>query len=601
MFQDDKQRAINPFQIGQDFRDDMNQTSLSLGQSLYALPAFVPQFSKGKAPVSLATYAKGREQINANMGEIQGPGGPTDDKVPAMVSDEEAILTADGVQKIKALLGDDIIKLANDKNTTPEMLMQYIDSGEDAKEVEGYADGRDAMNLSEARAQSQQFFQEPYRNPIKNPGRANPPTPAEMFQSRLEKSAPVAAEQAGILRQKMNANLAANPKPSLAMPKVTNTPVQLAKRAIGDIGLAEGLSYDVLTDPKIAQGRDDAIAGLKAKAGFAPSAVPFKSLADVPRFAAGKKDDETAYGKVVRNAVGFNVPGGLSGISKEYNSLREAGAGPGYAGISSLGQPLRAASNFIGDAASKAASATGEFFKSPAAPVSANSPIQSGQTIDNAALGSYLNRNVNAPNIGESVAESAPRPSLAAPQVSAIGKTQGWEDNGLRNDGAAQTLDWNEQRFSNSGDPVQDAALQERRAQRANMNDQRDVAASTGYQFNPNVQQYAPNQNDADRVALNRDRLAEEKRQFNGTQNAPQKFTPAFNGDDALDLPEDATQQDVARIRAMPKQAWDFLIQRLGEADESDPDNNIDSIISRFTEKAGISPNVVKYKLGFTQ
>jgi hypothetical protein len=67
-------------------------------------------------------------------------------------------------------------------------------------------------------------------------------------------------------------------------------------------------------------------------------------------------------------------------------------------------------------------------------------------------------------NGGRTIAELAQQqtqqpPKLAAPQ---IGKSQGWADNGLRTDGVPQTLNWNEQRFSNSGDPEQDAAIKYR-------------------------------------------------------------------------------------------------------------------------------------------
>jgi hypothetical protein len=66
----------------------MNQQSLRLAQSLYSLPATVPQFRSGKdamPPNTLKAYAKGRDKIDQNLGEIEGPGTPTSDSMPAMV------------------------------------------------------------------------------------------------------------------------------------------------------------------------------------------------------------------------------------------------------------------------------------------------------------------------------------------------------------------------------------------------------------------------------------------------------------------------------------------------------------------------------------
>jgi hypothetical protein len=43
-----------------------------------------------------------------------------------------------------------------------------------------------------------------------------------------------------------------------------------------EAGIATGLAYDVLAAPEIAKGRQEALQGLKAKAGFAPDSTPFK-------------------------------------------------------------------------------------------------------------------------------------------------------------------------------------------------------------------------------------------------------------------------------------------------------------------------------------
>jgi hypothetical protein len=107
---------MNPFNIGNNLKKGLNQNTLSLAQGIYNLPTKVPQFKNGKdaqPPKNLKAYAKGRDKIDRNMGEIEGPGTPTSDSIPAMVSDEEAILNPGAVQALKSMFGEDVIKSLN--------------------------------------------------------------------------------------------------------------------------------------------------------------------------------------------------------------------------------------------------------------------------------------------------------------------------------------------------------------------------------------------------------------------------------------------------------------------------------------------------------
>lgn len=76
--------------------------------------------------------------------------------------------------------------------------------------------------------------------------------------------------------------------------------------------------------------------------------------------------------------------------------------------------------------------------------------------------------------------QSDPQAEAVQVPVDVTGQTivpsAGYANNGLRNDGSAQTLDWNEQRFDNSGDPAQDAALEARRGVRGLMQYQKSLS-----------------------------------------------------------------------------------------------------------------------------
>jgi len=83
------------------FKEGLNRDAVAMAKGIYKLPAFVPQF------------ARGRDAYPRREGEIQGPGTPTSDEIPAMLSDKEAVLNAGAVEHVKDKFGDGIIKQWN--------------------------------------------------------------------------------------------------------------------------------------------------------------------------------------------------------------------------------------------------------------------------------------------------------------------------------------------------------------------------------------------------------------------------------------------------------------------------------------------------------
>ena len=105
----------------------------------------------------------------------------------------------------------------------------------------------------------------------------------------------------------------------------------------------------------------------------------------------------------------------------------------------------------------------------------------------------------------------------------AIGKAANWNETGYRTDDAPQTLAWNESRWSNSGDPVQDAALAERQGNLASLRQQANLmqqnpqiagALNPAAAILPQTLQEQKRQNDVTNT-LERDRMA---------QPAPRKY-----------------------------------------------------------------------------
>lgn len=128
---------MNTFQNGASLRGDLNKETLDVAKGVYDLPTAVPLtpeptsgennsirtlmgggirsypnrtpgFACGKD-----AYRNGRDRIDNAHGEVHGPGTPTSDQVPAMLSDKEAVLNAGAVEHVKDQFGDDIIKKWN--------------------------------------------------------------------------------------------------------------------------------------------------------------------------------------------------------------------------------------------------------------------------------------------------------------------------------------------------------------------------------------------------------------------------------------------------------------------------------------------------------
>lgn len=128
---------MNPFQNGADLRGKLNKETLDVAKGAYDLPTAVPLtpepttgdnnsirtlmgggirsypnrtpgFACGKD-----AYRAGRDRIDNAHGEVHGPGTPTSDQVPAMLSNKESVLNAGATEHVKDVFGDNIIKKWN--------------------------------------------------------------------------------------------------------------------------------------------------------------------------------------------------------------------------------------------------------------------------------------------------------------------------------------------------------------------------------------------------------------------------------------------------------------------------------------------------------
>jgi hypothetical protein len=91
-------------------------------------------------------------------------------------------------------------------------------------------------------------------------------------------------------------------------------------------------------------------------------------------------------------------------------------------------------------------------------------------------------------------------------------------------------------------------------------------------------------------LALQRNQLAENKRQFDITQQAPKKFEPAYSNDELSYLPEEVSPIEYQRASVIPKQKRQYFEQLL--ADANTDDERI-SLIRQFALHVGISPDTV--------
>jgi hypothetical protein len=216
------------------------------------------------------------------------------EEVPAKVSNGEFFVPPEVVAKTGPEYWDSLVQQVTGSPAQPEI------SQEGVKAAGGYG-----PNLSDERQAAQQFWSQPNRTVTPTPGRANPANPSDVMRDRMQTSAVNSQTQAQGLRSQISQNLA-NPVQAPSQPSVQPVslkaqaqnvqPVQptrqpavsyfnapkpptLKDQLLGvgnDIALATSLASDVLQAPHIAKNRDEAISGLKARAGFSPTATPFQ-------------------------------------------------------------------------------------------------------------------------------------------------------------------------------------------------------------------------------------------------------------------------------------------------------------------------------------
>jgi hypothetical protein len=245
--------------------------------------------------------AIGPDKLQAMIDQFRDDSPTMDsEEVPAKVSNGEFFVPPEVVAKTGHEYWDSLVQQVTGSPAQPEI------SQEGVKAAGGYG-----PNLSDERQAAQQFWSQPNRAVVPTPGRANPANPSDVMRDRMQTSAVNSQTQAQGLRSQISQNLA-NPvqatTPVQAPIQPTVQPVSLKAQAqaapavntarqpavsyfnapkpptlkdqllgVGnDIALATSLASDVLQAPHIAKNRDEAISGLKARAGFSPTATPFQ-------------------------------------------------------------------------------------------------------------------------------------------------------------------------------------------------------------------------------------------------------------------------------------------------------------------------------------
>ena len=422
---------INALNLNNNPAEAMNRNTLGLAKQLYTLPAFVPQFKDGRD----AMMPRGAIQPS---GEVMGQGTPTSDSIPAMVSNEEAILNAGAVMALKQLLGEDVIERLNEQHA-PEGAETTVKSGV-LHAAAGYDDPYDptrAEPFNNRPTNTVSGLKERLpaagQNAAAQAANFRQPQPTTQPTQGLKARLPGA--ERGALGEVMGAKRAGkfiNPLPSegATRPAVSTAPTapnlnvnergipldrpagagigfkQGLKNLVGNLGgagaLSTGLASNILNSPAIANQTNEAIAGYKQREGF--TGTPYASLKDV------------------------NLP--------------------------QLSLPQ------VSQAAPSLASGAIETRTPIAESTAQTAPVQTQQP----------------PSVQQQVQ------TQQAPQ-GAINPSASYNTTGLRNDNSVQVLDWNESRFDNSGDPVQDAALQARRGALAGLRGQGDVMS----QYDPDI------------------------------------------------------------------------------------------------------------------
>jgi hypothetical protein len=368
-----------------------NIKNLHRGAFAHSKPNIVQLFSEGGQPMSLKEQA----------GLIQGPGTGKSDSIDAKLPVKGFVLPVEVVQaigpdKLQAMIdqfqqdsptmdSEEVdAKVSNGEffvppevvaKTGPEywdsLVMQVTGSPaqpeisqEGVKAADGYG-----PNLAAERQTAQQFWSAPNRTTAPPPGRAAPPNPADVMQDRLQTSTLNSQTQSQGLRAQINQNLANNvqapiqptvqpsslkvqaqkaptgPQPAVSYFNAPKTPT-LKDQVLGvgnDIALATSLASDVLQAPHIAKNRDNAISGLKARAGFQETDTPF-AYAEGGYVNPEEERRRNALPPSLKSAV-QGVDNTLNGIVDRRNQLREATQANREAGYGSISGYAKAASD----------------------------------------------------------------------------------------------------------------------------------------------------------------------------------------------------------------------------------------------------------------
>lgn len=487
------------------------------------------------------------------------------------------------------------------------------------EEVPRFAEGADARHAA------REFWRNAPTNPVPVPGRANPANPADMMQARLARSAENAK---GITLPRL--------PPQITPPQGLGRQVANVVESTAPLRPIAGLGANVVNSRMV---------GNVAHNLVNQSTSPYRGklmqmFPAVPGYANGKDSiDEETRRMNAKRLTPSTRPGTndyISGASAEFLNGPPIYTQPDLRGPQDLpnaGLRSMAANypnNNVIPPQYQADATTLRNKPSLSAPLVNSFNVGANDLLQRASRFAPKIVNRAADSFGVGVEALTPVPGLARaqrgggqpqpglsqgladksivnPQVATPTRPNGqglqdfvkspsWADTGLRNDNSAQTLDWNESRFSNSGDPVQDAALEARRGVRANMRDQMDISGISDYQRLPSSENYMQSPFETDTLKLTRDQLNFDKEQAN--RPGQMKYEPAFNDEQAIDVPAKTAFQDLQRIRTMPKQAWEqFNIDLANENDAT----GIESRVQRFAKAAGISPDVIKYKLGMIQ
>jgi hypothetical protein len=437
--------------------------------------------------------AIGPDKLQAMIDQFRGDSPNMDsEQVPAKVSNGEFFVPPEVVAKTGPEYWDSLVQQVTGKPAQPEI------SQEGVKAQDGYT----PTSLKEAAQSAQQFWKNAPNQPVPIPGRANPPNPADLMKDRLAASASAMQVQGQDLRAKMDANrinsLQTQTAPPAVQPASLKAQAQPARQSAAsyfnapktpalkdqvasvgnDMAVATGLAYDVLNAPEIAKGRDEAISGLKARAGFSPDATPFRYAE------GGYVDPEEERRKNPQSLKAFAQPPSVNSPQRPLYDYAESYRG--MPAVPAVGKAISDYGNALAEGGQKLAQRVAganegyrNFLYGEGNPTLAEQALEQAKTVSptkpvaaeqpSSLKAAVFNPDQDKPKVTQANTVNTPSLKESVKAMPADPTT------GFRYDGAPQTLDWNESRWSNSGDVAQDAALADRQAARSAMRDQVDL------------------------------------------------------------------------------------------------------------------------------